>query len=186
MPFWRRKPLHEQLAEEAGMELPTVEPRQPRAPWEDPGITGVSRPREWDAVVSVPARGPAGADLSFVALSDGTILLESDEEIPEDEVDVFAGAVEGLVDPPYRAIGIRKGGEQWALAARAITLVEVEDDPTGDSIELAQHGGERTVVVDGQRAFGTVPEFEALLDGDGVVRAQRLDERLFEVTVSPL
>jgi hypothetical protein len=187
-PFWRReKPLHEQLAEQAGMELPTAEPRRPRQPWDEVGIHGVHRQREWDAVVAVDASGPEGAELAFVALADGTILLESDAELPEDDVAPFTAAIEAQVEPPYRAIGIRRGPEQWALAARALQVIELEDDPGGDAIELSRHQGERTHVVDGTRSFGTIPELEDLLEGqDGVVRAQRIDGQLFEVEAAPL
>ena len=47
-------------------------------------------------------------------------------------------------------------------------------------------GDERTRVVDGNRAFGTFPELEALASGDAVIRATRLDGTLWEVRVDPL
>jgi hypothetical protein len=34
--------------------------------------------------------------------------------------------------------------------------------------------------------FGTIPELEALADGDAVIRAARLDGDLWEIRVDPL
>jgi hypothetical protein len=59
-------------------------------------------------------------------------------------------------------------------------------EPGGDEVELAVRGEERTLVIDGNRAFGTLPELAALADGDAVVRAARLDGDLWEVRVDPL
>ena len=187
MPFRRGRPLHERLAEEGGLDLDREARRTPRAPWDDAGIHGVARPREWDAVIAVDAAGPDGVELAFVTLPGGDVLLESDEPIPDDEVEAFAGAVEGAVRPPFRAIGIRKGPRQWALGVRTIETIELERDPGGDDVELSVHGGTRSLVVDGERAFGSLGELEELLGGrDGVVRALRLDGLLFEVTAAPL
>ena len=59
-------------------------------------------------------------------------------------------------------------------------------EPGGDEVELALRGEERTLVVDGMREFGTVPELETLATGDAVIRAARLDGNLWEVRVDPL
>lgn len=155
---------------------------EPRAPWQEVGIHGLQRHREWDAVVVVDAEGPPGNELSFVSLPDGSLLV--DDEIGG--LDAFADALEGQVEPPYRAVGVRRGERRWALAARGIQVVELDADPGGDTVELAIHGGERTLLVDSARTFGTIPELEELLDGDGVVAAERLDANLWEVRVSPL
>ncbi len=47
-------------------------------------------------------------------------------------------------------------------------------------------GDEKTLVVDGNRSFGTLPELEGMADGDAVIRASRLDGTLWEVRVDPL
>ena len=39
------------------------------------------------------------------------------------------------------------------------------------------------LVIDGNRSFGTLPELEALAEGDSVVRAARLDGSLWEVRI---
>ena len=64
-------------------------------------------------------------------------------------------------------------------------MVELPE-PGGDEVELVVNGDEKTLVVDGNRSFGTLPELEALADGDAVIRASRLDETLWEVRVDPL
>jgi hypothetical protein len=172
MPFWRRKPLHERLAEEGGL----VE-RPARPSWDQVGIHGVARPRRWDAVATVEAPGIEGDERDFVLLADGTLMgEESDAPLAE--------AV--ALEPPFRAQAVRRGANLWAVAANRITVVELDDDPGGDTIDLAVRGGERTVLVDGARSFGGISALEQLLDGEGVVHAERLDETLWDVTVSPL
>jgi hypothetical protein len=48
------------------------------------------------------------------------------------------------------------------------------------------NGEEKTLVVDGNRSFGTMPELEQLADGNAFIRAARLDGTLWEVRVDPL
>jgi len=86
---------------------------------------------------------------------------------------------------PYRATAIHRGGTQWAVAAHGLRVLELPE-PSGDEVELAVHGDEKTLVVDGNRSFGTMPELEALAQGDAVIRAARLDGELWEVRVDPL
>jgi hypothetical protein len=187
MPFWRRKPLHERLAEEGGL-LSTPHPldllREARPSRLESGIHGVPRPRQWDAVVTAAAPELPGAEVRFTALPDGALLV--DEDLPDGALTPLAEAVEQSVEAPYRAEAVRRHEDVWAVAARRIDVIELEDDPGGDVIDLAIHEGERTLLVDDARTFGSVPALERLLAGDGVVRAERLDGPLFEVTVTPL
>ncbi len=97
----------------------------------------------------------------------------------------LADAIEQEVKRPYRAIAVRRGEQQWAVAAHGLQVMELPE-PGGDEVELAVRGDERTLVVDGNRAFGTLPELEALATGDAVIRAARLDGNLWEVRVDPL
>ena len=185
MAFWRReKPLHEQLAEEGGLTVPTEVARDV-APWHQAGIHGVPRPREFDAVTTIEVDDVRGDELSFVALDDGTLLLESDDDV---DLDPFADALTELITPPYRAIGIRKGESTWALAAKGIDVARLQDEVAGEVVELAVQNGERTLLVDGTHTFGLLPDLEALageLDSY-VIRAVRLDGDLWEVSVVPL
>jgi hypothetical protein len=83
---------------------------------------------------------------------------------------------------------VRRGDTLWAVAARRIELVQLAAD--GDALELAVHGGERTLTVDGERTFGSVPELEALGEErygrSFVARAERVDDNWWEVRVDPL
>ncbi|MEX2210716.1 MAG: hypothetical protein WD689_03010 [Gaiellaceae bacterium] len=173
MPFWRRKPLHQRLAEEGGL----VEREPPRAPWDQAGVHGLARPRRWDAVATARVPGLEGDQREFVLLEDGTLL--------GDEAEVPLAEALGL-EPPFRAEAVRRDGDLWAVAATRIAVISLEDDPAGDVVDLAITEGQRTLVVDGATAFGTVPELERLLEQDGVVHAERLDGKLWEVRVAPL
>ena len=51
-------------------------PHDPGPHWGEVGIHGLHRQREWDAVVTVEAPGAEGADLWFVALRDGGVVVE--------------------------------------------------------------------------------------------------------------
>jgi hypothetical protein len=179
--FRRSKPLHERLAEVGGLVEP--ETRQPLYTGVIPetGIHGVPREREYDAVVTTDAPDVEGASVRFVALSDGSLLVEEGDG----DLTALADAIEQEVKRPYRATAIRRGQTQWAVAGHGLRVVELPE-PGGDEVELALNGDERTLVIDGNRAFGTLPELEALAEGDAVIRAARLDENLWEVRVDPL
>jgi hypothetical protein len=178
--LFRRKPLHERLAEEGGLVEATAGPlftgTIPEA-----GIHGVPRERQYDAVVTVEAPDVQGESALFVALEDGSLLVEEGEG----DLTPLADAIEQEVARPYRASAIRRGGSQWAVAAHSLRVLELPE-PGGDEIELAVHGDEKTLVVDGNRSFGTIPELEALTEGDVVIRASRLDGDLWEVRVDSL
>ena len=179
--FRRSKPLHERLAEEGGLVEP--ETRQPLYTGVIPetGIHGVPREREYDAVVTTDAPDVEGASVRFVALPDGSLLVEEGDG----DLTPLADAIEQEVKRPYRAIAIRRGENKWAVAGHGLRIVELPE-PGGDEVELALNGDERTLVIDGSRAFGTLPELEALAEGDAVIRAARLDGTLWEVRVDPL
>jgi len=161
-------------------------PRIPRSAWDDlVGIHGIHRQRQWDAVVTAKAE-VGGAEVWFVGLPDGSLLLEEGED---GDLTPFATAVEAELPPPYRAIAVRKVADIWAVAARRIEVVELEDDPGGDELELAWDGSERTYLLDGEPSFGGVRALERLAEQrfeTWAVRAARLDGALWEVTVAPL
>lgn len=177
MVFRRRKPLHERLAEQGGLVEPPAD--VPGAPWDQvgAGVHGLARPRRWDAVGTIEAPGIGGDERNFVVLNDETVLGDDGDELLAEAVDLPA---------PFRAEAVRRHEDVWAVAANRIAVAVLEDDPGGEVVELALSGGERTLLVDGARAFGSVPALERLLAGDGVVHAERLDETLWEVRVSPL
>ncbi len=189
MPFWRRddEPLHEGLARASGPpfggDLP---PHDTRPRWGSAGIHGIHRFREWDALVRVEGVKLDTDEVAFVALGDGTLVVDDEEE---DDLAPFAEAVEAELPPPYRAQAVHAGGGVWTVAAEAIELVELGKELEGEQIELTVRDGERSLVVDGAPAFGSVRELERLGEARGddfVVRASRVDGDLWDVRVLPL
>ncbi len=177
MGLFRRKPLHERLAEEGGLVEPSTRPLFTGVIPET-GIHGVPRERQYDAVVTTEAPEAQGATARFVGLEDGSLLVEEGDG----DLSALAEAIEQEVKAPYRATAIRRGSTQWAVAAHGLRVVELPE-PGGDEIELVSRGDERTLVIDGNRSFGTIPELEALSEGDSVIRAARLDGSVWEVRV---
>jgi hypothetical protein len=145
------------------------------------GIHGLQRLREWDVVVAVDAPGIEGERMEFVALPDGSLIVEG-------EVDVapLAEGVEAELAPPYRADAVHREGTLWAVAASAIRVVELPAHVVGEELELVARADERTLTIDGFRSFGSVPELESLGSGEFVVRGRHLDGQLWEVDVNPL
>ena len=157
-------------------------PLDPAREWLAAGITGLARGREWDAVVLAEAPGTAGEELEFVALADGRLLVEGGDATP------FARALAGAIELPYRAVAVRRE-ELWAVGARSIKVLELRDDPGGDSLEVVRTGGEVATRVDGVPSGAELHELEALGAArfrTFVVRAHRLTGRLFEVEVEAL
>lgn len=177
MPFWRREPLHERLAREGGL---GPRPVDTGPHWGEVGIHGVSRPREWDAVVTVEA-DLEGREARFVALPDGTLLVESGP----DDVSALAEAIERSLTPPYRAEAVRRTASAWAVAARRIKVVDLPDQD-GEEVELTTGPDGRRVLVDGEPQFGSAPALERLVEGGGHVLATRLDGDLWDVQATRL
>src|SRR5262249_2359248 len=101
------------------------------------------------------------------------------EEGPDSDLSPLAEAVERDLLPPYRARASRVRGELWAVQANRIDVVQIPNGPAGDAIELTPD----SLVVDGEPVFGSIRELEGRGD---VVRAERLDDDLWEVSASPL
>jgi hypothetical protein len=182
MAFRRREPLHERLAREGG--LAPRPPHDPSPHWGEVGIHGLHRPREWDAVATVRTELP-GDVVRFVALPDGTLLVEAGDE----NVDpgVLADAVEATVPAPYRAEAVRRDSDIWAVAARRIDVVELTDEPEGDVVQLVWNGSERTLIVDGVPSLARLHELDATARSEAyVIDAERLDGSLWEVRRTPL
>ena len=180
MGFFRRESLHERLAREGGLVETGV-----RAAWDEVGIHGIARAREWDTVVAVEAPGIGGDRVDFVALPDGSLLVEQEEG--DAALDPLAAAAEQRLAPPYRAVGARQTEALWAVSARRIEVASFEAE--GERLELTQTADEKRLVVDGMPAFGTVPALERLGEAVGpayAVQAERLDADLWEVRVAPL
>jgi hypothetical protein len=168
------------LAEEGGLvENSTVPLFTGSIP--ETGIHGIPRERQYDAVAATDAPDVEGNSARFVGLEDGSLLIEEGDG----DLTPLADAIEQEISRPYRANAVRRGETQWAIAAHKLRVVELPE-PGGDEVELSLRGEEKTLAVDGNRSFGTMPELEQLADGDAVIRAARLDGKLWEVRVDPL
>ena len=194
MPLFRRhEPLHEKLAREGALP-PSEPPQHPFLPGRDlhglmgeTGIHGVARPRRWDAVATADASDIPRDDVHFVALSGGTLIVE--EDVPDDAVASLADAIEATLAPPYRAEAVRRGETLWAVAARGIDVVELDEEVHGAEVELTVNDGERTLVVDGMASFGSFRSLERFAEQRApafFARARRIDANLWEVSVEPL
>jgi len=162
-----------------------VQPVDPGAHWLEAGITGLARQREWDAVATSDAAGAAGDEVEFVALVDGRLLVE----VGPDGFDAesLAAALEGAIDRPYRAFGVRRP-ELWTVGAIAIETAELSFDH-GDRFELIRGLEESSLRIDDMPTAEVVPELERLGEERSstyVVRARRLTGAVFEIEVEPL
>jgi Fe2+ transport system protein FeoA len=193
--FRRRKPLHERLADAGGLTDALSEPEPGLAAdtpgWDgeqrgEPGIHGVPRARRWDTVATAEAPDLKGDVVHFVALEDGTLVVEEDE--PDGALSTLAEAVEQTTPPPYRAEAVRKGPDTWAVAASRIAIASIPG-LTGDEAELTSTHEGRVLRVDGQTTMGSVRQLERLGATEGtqyVVLAKRLDGDLWEVEATAL
>lgn len=183
----RKEPLHERLAREGGLLQPEPAPHDTMPQWGEVGIHGVARPKQWDTVLLVEAPDLEEHEVHFVALPDGTLVV--DEDIGGEVLAPLAEAVETNVRPPYRAEAVRRGENRFAVAARAIEVVEVPEEVDGDELELTVYGGERELRIEGARSFGSIRSLEQLAEERYtayVLHAERLDGPFWEVQVGPL
>jgi hypothetical protein len=183
--FRRQEPLHVRLAREGGLDQAT-EPLDPRPAWQEIGVHGMQRAREWDATVTVDAPDVEGDAARFVALPDGTLIVEDGSE---GTLEPLAVAVEQAVPAPYRARAARQERSLWAVQARRIEVIELLNGPEGDTIDLTHTADGSTLAVDDARIFGSLPPLEerGLREGrEYTVHAERLDGNLWEVRAAAL
>lgn len=155
----------------------------PTAPGFDlPGLTGFARPAgPWDVVTSAHAPDLPGDTFSFVALEDGTLVV--DDDVPEGSATPLADAVERELQKPYEAVAVRRDDEDglWRVAAVDVLVAAAAADDPSERVDLARVGGEATATVDGvEAAPDAAPrgllDLLAHLDGDAALTAERLDE----------
>ncbi|HEU5064413.1 MAG TPA: hypothetical protein VFT86_00800 [Gaiellaceae bacterium] len=196
--FKRERPIHEQLAAEAGLDIDGLDDElaagagesiQTRVPMPSDllAVHGIPREREWDAVASAQAPDLPGEGLEYVALADGTFVV--DEDVPEGSLSPLADALESQISPPYHGYAFWQQDDVWAVAAKRVQVVEVPEDVPGDEVELTVNDGVRSTVVDGEESGAELSSLETFASqqfGSFVLRASRLDDLLWEVTIIPL
>jgi hypothetical protein len=190
MKLFRRneETLNEQLLREAGLDdvQRVAEPERVVAPppLEPPPFADVEHPGGGplghDVLVVAHAPGLAGADVSFVTLPTGDLIVEAEQG--DADLSPLAEAVEREVAPPYRAIASRQKGDLWGIAANRLDVRRFACQ--GDEIELVGNGGSIAVTVDGEPSDVSIPELEPA--GDAVVHASRIDGDYWEVEEHPL
>ncbi len=146
-----------------------------------PGVTGSEQARgPWDVVTAAHAPGLPGETLSFVALDDGTLVV--DDDIPDGSATPLAEAVERELRPPYEAAAVRREDEDGLWRVAAITVLVAPADPgAAQRVDLARVGDEVTATIDGDEASAESAPHGLLdllghLDGDAALTAERLDE----------
>jgi hypothetical protein len=155
----------------------------PTAPGFDlPGLTGVARSRgPWDVVTSAHAPDLPGNTFSFVALVDGTLVV--DDDVPEGSGTPLAEAVERELQRPYEAVAVRREDEEglWRVAAVDVLVAAAAPDDRSERVDLARVGDEISATVDGEETSpDAVPTgllaLLAQLEGDAALTVERLDE----------
>jgi len=162
-------------------------PLDPGREWLAAGITGLQRQREWDAVATVDGDGTPGDEVEFVALDDGTFVLESDGSA---DPAPFAAALGDSIAAPYRALAVKRQ-EVWAVGAVGIEVGRLEPEPRGDELELTWNGSELELTIDDVPAEPTrAAALERLanerVNGAYAAHAHRLRGDLWELSVLAL
>ena len=131
--------------------------------------------------------GPAGDTCVFVVVPDRPPIHVGGDEAP---LDCLAAALEGAVEPPFRAVGIRHERSTWAVGAVGIEVAELPADTEGEELMLTvTQDGEMALEIDGRPTAVLAHALEEAAGGrfDAyVLRATRLDGRLWEIGLDPL
>lgn len=189
--FRRNEPLHVRLAREGEHGEPSLSPldaplipspKHPLPEWFEIQSLLKQRDGGWDSLASVEAPEVEGDEVEFVALPDGSLIV--DEQRGDASLGPLADAIETELERPYRAVAVRKEGRLWVVGARTIDVVRLPG-VHGEAVELTLLAGERTASV-----AGDLSPLEELAAERGLeeyaVQAERLDEDLWEVYLSPL
>jgi hypothetical protein len=128
----------------------------------------------------------SGDTCVFVALVGGELIHLHGGDAAE----CAARALEGELEPPYRALAVRREGDTWAVGAVAIEVAELPADTDGEELMLTvTQEGERALEVDGRPAIEGIDDVERVAAGrfDAYVfRATRIEGTLWEIGIDPL
>lgn len=171
--------------------------RDPGLRWVESGVSGLARPRQWDAtaLVEVPAlRGHDVAQLEFRVRADGSVA----GDVPLEAVPALTAEL-GLA-PPYTVRAVRRGETAWAVGALRVASdpIELPGGIEAVTLEVAvPPQGERMLLADGEivgdeptgdeaRAFEDLERAGRARFQAFVARADRVEDGQWELTVDPL
>lgn len=162
-------------------------PLDPGREWLAAGITGLQRQREWDVVATAEGDGASGDEVEFVALADGTFVVESGGGV---DTAAFATALAESIEAPYRALAVRRS-DVWAVGAVAIDVERLDPDPRGDELELTWNGSELLLTIDDlpaepSQAAALERIADARVGGAYAAHAHRVRGDLWELSVLQL
>jgi hypothetical protein len=193
--FRKKETYNEQMLREAGLDRvvfrdPTLQTDPTPAPAADASFLtthGRLGPRDWDGATTATAPGISGDQVRFTVLPTGDLIVE--EETGDGDLSPLADAIEGWLDPPYKAVASRQDGDLWGVGAKRIEVATIPF-PAADALELSQSDGVAELRVDGEPSDVAVPvELQRLGErtgGNFCVEASRIDGDYWDVNVSPL
>lgn len=162
-------------------------PLDPAREWLAAGITGLQRQREWDAVATAELEGTAGDEVEFVALPDGSFVVESGADGADPGS--FAAALGGDIEAPYRALAVRRP-EVWVVGAVSIEVGRLDPDPRGTELELVRNDALELTIDDLPADPAQADALERIasgrIEGPYAAHAHRLRGDLWELSVLAL
>ena len=170
--------------------------RDPGLRWVESGVSGLARPRQWDAtaLADVPAlRGYDAGEIEFRVREDGSVV----GDVPPEAVPALTAEL-GL-EPPYTVRAVRRSETAWAVGALSVQSDPIELPVGIDAVSLevaVPPQGERMLFADGElvdepagsdaRAFEEIERAGRARFQAFVARADRVEDGRWELTVDPL
>jgi hypothetical protein len=163
------------------------------------GVTGLARPRRWDATASVELPELAGdpdTELGFVAFS--TEIVSPGGPAP-DVLERIAAALDPELERPYEVLAVRHGATGWTAAARRLNAELIRlPGVDAEHLQVARPpGGETSFSLDGVPVEGPVAPAVAdafrEIESRGrarfqafAARADNVDGERWQLTIDPL
>lgn len=172
-------------------------------PWLGPGINGLQRARQWDAVRVVPVPtldGAPGDEVEFHCYADGSVVVvEPVDGVRVEDVGPVVAMLQELIERPYAALLTRRPDGAWGVAAseEPIEAIELGELPGVQSISVAvlPDGSESALVDDAEAGFVAPDVARALAELKALAAtrydaftatATRIRLQVWELSVDPL
>ncbi len=172
-------------------------------PWLGPGINGLQRARQWDAVRVVPVPtldGAPGDEVEFHCYADGSVVVvEPVDGVRVEDVGPVVAMLQELIESPYAALLTRRPDGAWGVAAseEPIEAIELGELPGVQSISVAvlPDGSESALVDDAEAGFVAPDVARALAELKALAAtrydaftatATRIRLQVWELSVDPL